>query len=404
MNKLPLTLVALSCLTSFAVSQTSGKTPAITPVAPAAAQPSSSSQVVEEIIARVNNQVITRSEFLRSKDQLRDEVRQQDPGNADKSYTDREKDVLRDLIDQQLLLQKGKDLDITGETELIKRLDQMRKDMKLESMEDLEKAAQAQGISYEDFKQNMKNQIITQKVIGEEVGAHLGIPTKEDEQQFYDAHKDELQQAEEVTLSEILIAPKVPKPTPAASGTPNADGSTPAPNPPDAEAQSAALAAAEAKAKDLLDQIRKGASFEDIAKKYSDGPTAAEGGGLGVFKRGVLAKELEDRTFAMKAGEVTDVIRTKQGFVILKVDEHQDAGIPPLKAIEPKIQDAIYYQKMQPALRAYLTKLREEAYIDIKPGYVDSGASPNETKPIEISTAKEADAKKLKKKKKMGFL
>src|SRR5579862_9254042 len=145
----------------------------------------SSAQVVEEIIARVNSQIITRSEFTRSKDQLRDDVKQQDPGEADKVYAEREKDVLRDLIDQQLLLEKGKDLGITGDTELIKRLDQMRKDMKLDSMEDLEKAATAQGISYEDFKQNMRNQIITQKVISEEVGSHLSS-SKDEEQKFYD--------------------------------------------------------------------------------------------------------------------------------------------------------------------------------------------------------------------------
>ena len=82
-----------------------------------------------------------------------------------------DKDVLRDLIDQQLLLEKGKDLGITGDTEVIKWLDEMRKDMKLDSMEELEKAAQSQGISFEDFKQNMRNQIITQQVIGKEVGS-----------------------------------------------------------------------------------------------------------------------------------------------------------------------------------------------------------------------------------------
>ena len=112
-----------------------------------------------------------------------------------------------------------------------------------------------------------------------------------------------------------------------------------------------------------------------------------------------LAKELEDKTFAMKPGEVSDVIRTKQGFVILKVTEHQQAGMPPLSEIEAKVQDAIYMQKLQPALRAYLQKLREDAYIDIKPGYVDTGASPNQTKPVE-TTAKDAGAKELKKKKK----
>jgi peptidyl-prolyl cis-trans isomerase SurA len=361
-------------------------------------------QVVEEIIARVNNQIITRSEYMRSKDQLRDDVKQQDPANADAVYAEREKDVLRDLIDQQLLLEKGKDLAITGDTDLIKRLDQMRKDMKLDSMEDLEKAATAQGISYEDFKQNMRNQIITQKVIGEEVGSHLST-SKEDEQKFYDEHKSELEQPESIRLSEILIAPHKAPEKPASDGAAQAGADSSATSDgADQKAEEAALAAADAKANDLLKQIRAGASFEDIAKKNSDGPSGAQGGDLGVFKRGTLAKELEDKTFAMKAGEVTDVIRTKQGYVILKVTNHQMAGIPPLKDVESKVQDALYYQELQPALRTYLTKLREDAYIDIKSGFVDSGASPNETKPIEVSTAKTADAKKLKKKKKLGVL
>ena len=357
-------------------------------------------QTVEEIIARVNNQIITQSEYTRSRDQLKEEVKQQDAANADKLYTDREKDVLRDLIDQQLLLEKGKDLSINGDTDLIKKLDQMRKDMKLETMEDLEKAASSQGISYEDFKQNMRNQIITQKVIGEEVGTHMSI-SKDDEQKFYDTHKSEMEQPEAIRLSEILVAPAKPQPsTPATAPIPT--GQPPANETAASEAD--ALTAAEAKANDLLKQIRGGATFEDIAKKYSEGASAAQGGELGVFKRGMLAKELEDKTFAMKSGEVSDVIRTKQGFVILKVTEHQEAGIPPLKTVEPKIMDALYYERLQPALRAYLTKLREEAYIDIKPGYVDSGASPNQTKPIETTVAKENDAKKLKKKKKLGFL
>jgi peptidyl-prolyl cis-trans isomerase SurA len=91
--------------------------------------------------------------------------------------------------------------------------------------------------------------------------------------------------------------------------------------------------------------------------------------------------------------------------VILKVEDHQQAGIPPMKDVHDKIQDALYYQKLQPALRAYLTKLREEAYIQYTPGYVDTGESPNQTQPVETTSAKEADAKKLKKKKKkLGFL
>jgi peptidyl-prolyl cis-trans isomerase SurA len=417
-------LIAFTCLTAQVAAPASGQAAAPASVAPASAAPAatalasvpppapapptSNGQVVEEIITRVNNQIITRSEYDRSKDQLRDEVKQQNTKDPDAAYAEREKDVLRDLVDQQLLLDKGKDLGITGDTELIKQLDQMRKDMKLDSLEDLEKEATKQGISWEDFKQTQRNQIITRRVIGEEVSAHLSV-TKEEEQKFYDQHKGEMEQPEFIRLSEILVAPKAvaPAAAPAATEPAAAASATPAAAPPAASpvTDEAALSAAEAKANDLLKQIRAGASFEDIAKKYSDGPSAADGGALGMFKRGQLAKELEDRTFAMKSGDVTDVIRTKQGYVILKVEDHQQAGIPPMKDILPKIQDALYYEKLQPALRAYLTKLREDAYIKYTPGYVDTGESPNQTQPVETTSAKESDAKKLKKKKKkLGFL
>src|SRR5208282_3549925 len=125
----------------------------------------------------------------------------------DRAFAERQRDVLEKLIDQQLLLQKGKDLGITGDTELVKRLDEMRKEMKLETMEDLEKAAEAQGASYEEFKQNMRNQIITQRVIGQEVGSKLAL-NKEDVKKFYEQHRAEMERPEQVRLSEILIAPK----------------------------------------------------------------------------------------------------------------------------------------------------------------------------------------------------
>ena len=353
---------------------------------------SSADTVVEEIIARINNEIVTRSEYVRSRDQLKLEIQQQDALTADRVYAEKQRDVLRELIDQQLLLQKGKDLGITGDTELIKRLDEMRKQMNLGSMEELEKAAEAQGASYEDFKQNLRNQIITQRVIGQEVGSKLAM-NKEDEKKFYEQHRAEMEQPEQVRLSEILVAPKAT--TKSASMI---DGK---PEPPTEAETQAALDAAKAKADDLLDQIHKGAKFDELAKKSSDGPSAKDGGDLSYFKRGTLSKELEDKVFALKAGEVTDVIRTKQGYVILLAAEHQVAGIPTMKEAEPRIQEALYMQRLQPALRTYLTTLREEAFIDIKNGYVDTGASAKQTKPVETAS-KESNAKNLKKKKKLG--
>jgi peptidyl-prolyl cis-trans isomerase SurA len=335
--------------------------------------------VVEEIIARVNNQIITKSQYQREQQQMKEEAQRQDPQHADEITAKGQKDILRGLIDRQLLLDKGKQLDINGDTDLIKRLDEMRKQMKLGSMDELEKAAEAQGVSFEDFKQNMRTDIVTQEVIRREVGGHINV-TKEEEQKFYSLHKRELERKEQVRLSEILVSTE------------------------QAGDDQAKIDAAKAKAEDLLKQIRGGASFDEIAKKSSDGATAAQGGDLGEpFERGKLAKQLEDLTFGMKQGDVSDVIRTKQGFVILKVTEHQAAGIPAFREIENRVMEAVYMQKMQPALRDFLKKLREEAFIDIKPGYVDTGASANQSKPIVTTAAKEANAKELKKRKKIGL-
>jgi len=346
--------------------------------------------VIEEIIARVNDSIITRSDLVKSREELEQEMKQQNIAPTDARAKEKERDLLRDQIDQQLLLGKGKDLGITGDTELVKRLDEYRKQMKLETLEDLEKEAQKQGVSFEDFKQGIRNQIITQQVISHEVAPKIQITEKEI-QDYYDKHKSELEQPEAVDLAEILVS----------TGEQNV---TVDPNAPPPAEDPAKVAAAEDKAKQLLASIKAGAKFEDVAKKSSDGPTADQGGELGQFKRGTLAKELEDLTFNMKAGSVSDVIRTRQGFVILQVNQHTQAGIAPLKQVENRIQEALYYEKLQPALRTFLTKLREDAYIDIKAGYTDTGASPNQTKPIYTAAADSNPTKKAKKKKKLGIL
>ena len=341
--------------------------------------------VVEEIIARVNDDIITRAELARNRQQLQDEAKQKGAPLSNEQMAAREKDLLRDLIDQQLLIQKAKDLGITGDTEVVKRLDQIRQDMKLNSMEELEQAATQQGMNFEDFKQGIRNGIITQQVISREVGSHISIPPDEIAK-FYELNKKEFEGPEQVQIAELLIAPAKDE-----KGNPKED--------------QVSLDAAKAKADSVLAEIKKGMKFSEAAAKYSDGPTAQQGGDLGLFKRGTLSKDLEDVTFNLKPGDTSDVIRTKQGFVILKVILHQSAGVPPMKEVEPQIQEAIYLEKLQPALRAYLTKLREESYIDIKAGFMDSGASPNQTKPImtAASSAPETDKARKKKKKFVVF-
>jgi peptidyl-prolyl cis-trans isomerase SurA len=328
--------------------------------------------VVEEIVARVNNSIITRADLRRNREQTAQDAKEQNL--SQKQVEEREANALRDLIDQQLLMQKAADLGISADADLVKRLDDLRKQMKAGSMEELQKLAESQGVSWEEFKQNTKNGILTQKVIGSEVGSHIQV-TREEIQKFYDEHKSEFAQPERVRLSEILIAtnPNAPKPEPGKVSTLEA--------PPSAEQ----VAAAEAKANDIYKQLTDGAKFDELARKLSNGSTADQGGDLGYFKRNDLAKELEDKSFALKPGQFTQPIRTRQGFIILRVNDHIEAGTPTFERVRDQIQEQLYSQKVQPALRLYLTKLREDAYIDIKPGYTDSGASPNQTKLVYTS-------------------
>jgi peptidyl-prolyl cis-trans isomerase SurA len=332
---------------------------------PAAPQSPYGGVTVEEMVARVNDQVITRSDYERAMKELDGEARQH--GATMQEIAAAHKDLLRNLIDQQLWLSKGKELGITGETELITRLNEIRKQNNLETLEDLEKAAREQGVSFEDFKANIRNGIITQLVMRQEIGKRIQF-TPGEAQRYFELHKQEYARQESVSLAEILVSTGTPAPSATEPG-----GAQPE--------DPAALAAAQAKANDIEAKLHAGGDFSQLARSFSDGPTAAAGGDLGQFHRGALAKVLEDKTFALKAGEYTEPIRTRQGFVILKVIEHIPGGIPPYKDVEEQVDENFFTARMEPAMRVYLTTMREQAFIDIKPGYTDSGASAKQIKP-----------------------
>jgi peptidyl-prolyl cis-trans isomerase SurA len=343
--RIPAALV-LTALSAFpALAQTHSTTPA-SPYG---------GTTVEEIIARVNDQIITTSDYDRAMQEADQEARQH--GATMQEISEAHKDLLRNLIDQQLWLSKGKELGITGETELVNKLNEIRKQYNLASLEDLEKAARDQGYSYEDFKANLRNQIVTQEVMREEVGRKINVTPGEVER-YFDQHKQEYAQPESVKLSEILVS----------TGTPGAPG---------LGADPQKVADAKAKANDLEAKLHAGADFAQLARTASDGSTAAEGGDLGTYKHGQLGQVFEEATFPLKVGDVTAPIRTKQGFVILKVVDHIKGGVPAFKDVESDVEQNYYMSRMEPAIRTYLTTMREEASIDIKPGYVDTGSSPN---------------------------
>lgn len=338
-------------------------------------------KVVEEIVARVNNEIITQSELERAKAAAVDGAREEcngrcSPEQLQVAVEDGQKYALRDLIDQSLLAQRGKDMDINVEPDVVKQLDQIRQKNNLKDLDDLEKAVSSQpGMNWEDFKSQIRNRLLTQEVIRREVGSHITI-THEEEMKYYEDHKKDFVKPEQVALSAIEIKTEGKK-----------------------ESEIPEL---KAKAQKLHDRVKDGEDFAELAKRFSDGATAQQGGFLGVYKRGELSKELEDIVFKMDKNQMTDVIETKQGFLILKVLEHYDEGQQPFDKVENEIQDHLYGQKMEPALREYLKTLREQSYVVIKPGYQEMAGGGN-SEIQEVNATPEATKEKKGHKKYLLF-
>ena len=338
--------------------------------APKAVDPNSG-KTIEEIIARVNNEIITRSEYEKARQSAEEDAKSEcqnrcTPEQLQTNIGDRQKNSLRDLIDQSLLVQRAKDMGVSVEPEVIKKLDAIRTQNNFASMEELERAVSSQGMNWEDFKNNIRNTLLTQRVISSEVGSHITIGDEE-VAKYYEAHKTEFVRPEQVALREIEVSTQGKKPE--------------------------EIPDLKKKAETALKRVKDGEDFGEIAKRFSDGSTKSQGGFLGVYKRGELSKELEDVVFKMKRNDLTDIMETKQGFLILQVLEHYDEGEQSLAKVKNEIMDKLYGERMEPAMREYLKTLREQSYVVIKPGFQDiAGGGGSEIQ--EVSATPEVSKQK----------
>jgi parvulin-like peptidyl-prolyl isomerase len=308
--------------------------------------------VVEQIVAKVNNEIVTQGELDRSRAQIEAELKHQQlpPEKIQQTMKDVEPDLLRDRIDQLLLVQKGKELEIKVDDEVSKFLAQIQLDSKISDPEKFHTYIREQsGMSYEDFKQQAKDSMLTREVVRHEVGGRISI-SKAEAQKYYDEHKGEFVRDEQVLLREILIS------------TEGKDEK--------------GIAEAEKKAKDLVARARKAENFGTLAKDNSDAESARNEGVLPAFKRGDLKKDLEQAVFTQQKGYVSDPIRQGNGFLILKVDDRYEAGLQPYDLVENEVMEKLYTPRMQPEVRKYLTRLRREAFVEIREGFVDTGAAP----------------------------
>jgi parvulin-like peptidyl-prolyl isomerase len=311
-------------------------------------------KVVEEIAAKVNGDIITRGELARKRLDIEAEAKRQGLSGPrlQQAVTEYTANALRDEIDTLLLVQKGKDLNISVDPEVTRRLAEIQVQQKISDPDKFQAFIRENtGMSYEDFKLQMKNQMLTQRVIGQEVARTVIVPEAE-LQKYYDEHKSEYMRKEsQVFLSQIVVS---------------TEGKTPE-----------QVAVAEKKAKDLAARAKKGEKFNELARDNSDDvETAKNGGQVGPMTKGLMDKPIEDLVFNAKKGFVSDPIRRPNSFLILKVDERIEAGQAPFEEAKNDIQDRLTQPKMEGKVRIFLTGLREDAFLEIKEGYIDSGAAP----------------------------
>jgi parvulin-like peptidyl-prolyl isomerase len=307
-------------------------------------------KLVEQIVAKVNNEIITQGEVARSRRQLEAELKRQALSGAklEQTLKEAEKDFLRERIDQLLLVQKARDLNVNVDSEVSKYLAELQLQFKISDPDKLQEFVREQsGLPFEDFRQQTKDGFLTRRVIQQEVGSKINV-SRAEAQKYFEEHKNEFVREEQVLLREIFIS------------TEGKDA--------------AGVAAAEKKAKELVERARKKENFGNLARDNSDAPTAPNYGELGAFKRGDLRKEIEEIVFKQSRGYVTDPIRQPNGFLILRVEDHYEAGLQPFELVENEVMGRLFEPRMQPAVRAYLTKLRLDAFLEIRSGWVDSGA------------------------------
>jgi parvulin-like peptidyl-prolyl isomerase len=318
----------------------------------AIAAPAADVVVLEEIIAKVNGDIITRTELERARDELREELeRRGAKGDAlENAFRERDKDILRDRIDRLLGIQKGKELNINVDAEVSKQIARIQEQFKIGDPDKLAAFVKEQtGMPIEDFRQEMRNNALFESVIRQEVGSGINIPRAE-LRKYYDEHKDEFQREDRIFLSEILIS------------TEGKDA--------------AGIAAAEKKARDLAARARKGERFGELARDNSDANTAPQMGELPPFKLEDLREEYRPLVWNQPRGTVTDPIKAANGFLILRVEQQHKAGLAEFDEVENEIMEKLYMPRFQPRVREYLTRLRQEAFLEIKPGYADTAAAP----------------------------
>lgn len=333
-------------------------------IAPALAQ---EQQLVEEVVARVNADIITRTQYLGVLDQTKADIAEQtqDKAEAERKFEEFKPKILDLMIDNMLIVQKGSDLGIDVEADVNKQFAALAKDQN-KSITEFEDLMRQNGVDPNDVRLRLRERLMRDRVMNQEVyGAVYRQLTEKDKRDFYDKNKDKFMQPGQLKLSELFIP-----------------------------VEGRSFTEIETKAREAVSAARGGTSFADLVKKYGDPSRASysNGGALGAFgSTKDLADPLASAVEPLKTGDTTDPLKLKDGVLVIHVDERQEAAPKAYSEVSNDVAMALVYDRSQAAERKYLDKLRSEAYIKVTKGYESTSAPKAE---VSKDDSKKDDGKK----------
>jgi len=302
-------------------------------------------EIIEQILVKVNGEIITKTELEdRQVAALRQRAQQMSDEELKKAIAAITPEILVDAVDELLLLQRGKELGYKVTDEQFKRvLDNIRKENKLESDEQFSAALKQEGITIEQLRKNLEKQMVINQVQQVEVAGKVGISDSE-AQAYYAEHKDEFTTAASLTLRELLVAVK-------------SDGKS---------VNVAADDAAKAKAESLRARARAGESFAALVTEASDAPSKANGGLVGPLSAEELDPGVRKIIEGLKPGDVSEVFRTGGGYALLQLDASTPPVVKSFESARDDIAQKVYESKRSAEFGRYLVRLRSQAIIEWK--------------------------------------
>jgi len=308
-------------------------------------------EILEQILVKVNGEIFTKSDLeqrqiaaLRQKGQAID--LKSDPNNAQlrKALDEITPQIMVDAIDEMVIVQRGKELGYTLSDQQFKSVvDNIRKENKIETDEQFQAALKSENLSMADLRRNLERSMISQRVQQNEVLAKIGV-TDDEAKKYYDAHMNEFTTPPTVTLREILVS------VAGDSKTMNV----------------AADEAAQAKVLQIRKRAIGGENFEKLASEVSDSPSKANAGLIGPLSVNDLSPDLRKMVESMKAGDVSEPLRTARGYQLLKLETITPTNTLPLDKAREQISERVFTDKRKAEYLKYLQKLRAQAIIEWK--------------------------------------